>query len=51
MTTDFDSILDRRATASLKWDRHPVPNVIPMWVADMELRRATTDPACPPGAA
>ena len=37
MTTDFDSILDRRATASLKWDRYPDPDVIPMWVADMDF--------------
>ena len=37
MTTDFDSILDRRATASLKWDRYPDPGVIPMWVADMDF--------------
>jgi len=37
MTTDLDSILDRRATPSLKWDRHRNPSVIPIWVADMDF--------------
>jgi len=38
---DFDSGLDRRHTCSLKWDfcEHVlgVPEVIPMWVADMDF--------------
>lgn len=35
---DFDSIINRRNTNSLKWD---VPqNELPMWVADMDFRTA-----------
>ncbi len=38
---DFDSILDRRQTCSLKWEFCEqvlgVPEVIPMWVADMDF--------------
>lgn len=41
MPTDFDRITDRRGTWSLKWDRAErslgVPDVIPMWVADMDF--------------
>ncbi len=41
MRYDFDTILDRRHTHSLKWDRCPVDfgldDVIPMWVADMDF--------------
>jgi cystathionine beta-lyase len=36
--TDFDEIIDRRNTASLKWDRYRDRSIIPMWVADMEFR-------------
>lgn len=38
---DFDHLLDRQNTCSLKWDFCPqilgVPGVIPMWVADMDF--------------
>ncbi|MCR4410733.1 MAG: PatB family C-S lyase [Candidatus Saccharicenans sp.] len=38
---DFDSVLDRRHTCSLKWEFCEqvlgVPEVIPMWVADMDF--------------
>jgi cystathionine beta-lyase len=38
---DFDTVLDRRGTHSLKWDRCLVDfgldDVIPMWVADMDF--------------
>ncbi len=38
---DFDHLLDRRNTCSLKWDFCQqilgVPGVIPMWVADMDF--------------
>jgi cystathionine beta-lyase len=42
---DFDAIIDRRRTGSLKWsfrdDLCDNPDAIPMWVADMDF-------ACPP---
>jgi cysteine-S-conjugate beta-lyase len=38
---DFDAVLDRRGTLSLKWDRCAIdfrlPDAIPMWVADMDF--------------
>jgi cysteine-S-conjugate beta-lyase len=41
MVYDFDAVLDRRHTLSLKWDRCPtafaLDDVIPMWVADMDF--------------
>jgi len=41
MSFDFDAPIDRRGTASLKWDFcervYGVPGVIPMWVADMDF--------------
>jgi cystathionine beta-lyase len=33
---DFNCVIDRRSTDSLKWGTHP-PEVIPMWVADMDF--------------
>ncbi len=33
---DFDTPIDRTATASLKWDRYG-PDVLPLWVADMDF--------------
>ena len=36
MNYDFDTVLDRRGTASLKWDTGK-PDLLPMWVADMDL--------------
>jgi len=38
MTYDFDSIIDRRVTDSLKWDVKE--NELPMWVADMDFQTA-----------
>ncbi len=35
---DFDTPVDRRDTASLKWDRYEGQDVIPLWVADMDFR-------------
>ncbi len=35
---DFDRIIDRRNTASLKWDRYKGKDVIPLWVADMDFQ-------------
>ena len=39
MPTDFDTIFDRKNTNSLKWDAYP-PDVLPLWVADMDFRTA-----------
>jgi cystathionine beta-lyase len=42
---DFDSIIDRTSTHSLKWDTRRLPpgckDALPLWVADMDF-------ACPP---
>lgn len=37
---DFDVVVDRSGTASLKWDRYRDRDVIPLWVADMDFRSA-----------
>ncbi|MBJ6726132.1 MalY/PatB family protein [Geomesophilobacter sediminis] len=37
MTYDFDTVHDRRGTSSIKWERYR-PDVIPLWVADMDFR-------------
>jgi cystathionine beta-lyase len=37
MAFNFDEIIDRRNTNSLKWTQYP-PDVIPLWVADMDFR-------------
>ena len=38
MKYDFDTVVDRRNTGSLKWDVEP--NELPMWVADMDFPTA-----------
>ncbi len=38
MVFDFDRVLDRRKTDSLKWARYGGRDVIPMWVADMDFQ-------------
>ena len=35
---DFDTVIDRRNTDSIKWN--VAENVLPMWVADMDFRTA-----------
>ncbi|MCR5502929.1 MAG: pyridoxal phosphate-dependent aminotransferase [Lachnospiraceae bacterium] len=35
---DFDTVIDRRGTDSLKWNMEP--DVLPMWVADMDFPTA-----------
>lgn len=35
---DFDEIIPRRGTASVKWDEEPAADILPMWVADMDFR-------------
>lgn len=37
-TFDFDTVIDRRHTASEKWDKYGDRDVIPLWVADMDFR-------------
>jgi cystathionine beta-lyase len=35
---DFNTLPDRRNTASEKWDRYGDRDIIPLWVADMDFR-------------
>ena len=35
---DFDTPVERRGTASLKWEKYRSRDIIPMWVADMDFR-------------
>jgi len=35
---DFDTPVERRGTASMKWDRYKGQDIIPMWLADMDFR-------------
>ena len=37
---DFDILTERRGSGSMKWDRDKDPEVIPLWVADMDFRTA-----------
>src|SRR5262245_52852163 len=37
MAFNFDEIIDRRNSNSSKWTQYP-PDVIPLWVADMDFR-------------
>lgn len=39
MQYNFDEVIDRRGTNSVKWDLC-VPDVLPMWVADMDFKTA-----------
>jgi cysteine-S-conjugate beta-lyase len=40
MPYDFDTPIDRRNTASLKWDKYRDSDVLPFWVADMDFHSA-----------
>ena len=40
MNYDFDELVDRRGTGCVKWDESPNPDVIPLWVADMDFKAA-----------
>ena len=40
MKYDFDEIIPRRGTHSIKWELDSDPDVLPMWVADMDFRTA-----------
>ncbi len=35
---DFDQIIDRGETCSLKWERYRGRDILPLWVADMDFR-------------
>ena len=37
MTYEFDELTERRGTHCVKWDKSPDPDVIPLWVADMDF--------------
>ena len=37
---DFNTPIDRRGSGCMKWDEAPAPDVIPLWVADMDFRTA-----------
>ncbi|MHC4117609.1 MAG: MalY/PatB family protein [Planctomycetota bacterium] len=38
MKSDFDRLLDRRGTDSLKWDKYKGRDILPLWVADMDFQ-------------
>ena len=40
MKYDFDEIIPRRRTDSYKWDSSEDPDILPLWVADMDFRTA-----------
>lgn len=40
MEYDFDRIIPRHDTNSYKWDSVDEPDILPMWVADMDFRTA-----------
>lgn len=35
--SEFDRVIDRRGGDSLKWNRYANPDVLPLWVADMDF--------------
>ena len=35
----FDTPINRTGTSSLKWDKYAGQDVLPLWVADMDLPR------------
>ncbi len=35
---DFETVIERRGTASAKWERYRGRDVLPLWVADMDFR-------------
>ena len=37
---DFDELVERRGTGCVKWDESKYPDVIPLWVADMDFKAA-----------
>ena len=37
---NFDELVERKNTNSFKWDEHDDPDIIPLWVADMDFKAA-----------
>ena len=37
---NFDELVERKNTNSYKWDEHDGPDIIPLWVADMDFKAA-----------
>ncbi len=37
---DFDQVVERRGSGSVKWDINSDSNMLPMWVADMDFKTA-----------
>ncbi len=40
MKYNFDEIIDRKNTGSIKWDLDKEEDILPMWVADMDFKTA-----------
>lgn len=40
MTYNFDKTIERRGTNCVKWDEFSTPDIIPLWVADMDFETA-----------
>ncbi|MCD4678302.1 MAG: PatB family C-S lyase [Desulfobacula sp.] len=40
MKYNFDEIIDRTSTSSMKWEKYKDKDIIPMWVADMDFKIA-----------
>jgi len=40
MKYDFEELVERRGTNCVKWDENNDPDVIPLWVADMDFKAA-----------
>lgn len=38
MPFDFDTVIDRRQTGSMKWARYEGRDILPLWVADMDFK-------------
>lgn len=38
MKYNFDEVIDRNNTSSLKWEKYNNTDIIPMWVADMDFK-------------
>lgn len=40
MNYNFDELTERRGSGSMKWDSDSDPEILPLWVADMDFRTA-----------
>jgi len=38
MSYNFDELVSRRGSHSIKWDSAEADDVLPMWIADMDFR-------------